>query len=215
MSGLSPKLRPALPGYDATGTIDTTALDRFNSVFTEYLQWNQRGQGPLVADRGKKVSVALYKLYRKQAEPNKAALREKIFARSGYKLKRRLRRDDSGKHISWEQEIGLRSSGVAVLATSWLHVRWRSNNAVGRYLRVNRRRRRMGEALVDAAEGNARPSVKLISYLQGVIALNQERALVAQTLHYQAADMAVYVQRKHAEFLANRLVGDFRTTISI
>jgi hypothetical protein len=215
MSELSPKLTPPVPAYDGTGDLDTAALDTFNARFAEYLQWNERGQGPLIADRGKKVSIAIYKLYRQQAEPNKAALRAKIAAEAGYRLRRRARRDDSGKAVSWRDEIGLRASGNAVLATSWLHDRWRSNNAVGRFLRTNRRRRLIGSADVDAAEGNANPSVRLTSYLAGAIALNQERALVSQALFYQAADMAVYIERKHAEFLARRLVGDFRTTIEI
>jgi hypothetical protein len=190
-------------------------LGEFQAAFDEYLRWNQRGQGELVADRGKKVSIAIYKIYRKQAEPNKAALREKIFAQEGYEIKRRLRRDGSGKSIPWAQEVNLRASGVAVLATSWLHNRWRKNNAVGRYLRVNRRRRRMGEAIVDAAPGNTAPSVKLITYLDGAVALNQQRALVSQALFYQAADMRVYTARKHQEWIASRLIGDFRTEVTV
>lgn len=190
-------------------------LPIFEERLGEYLQWNQRGQGQLIADRGKKVSIAIYKIYRKQAEPNKAALRAKIFAQEGYTIKRRLRRDTSGKHISWADEIGLRASGVSVLATSWLQSRWSSNQAQGRFLRTNRRRRIIGSADVDAGPDNPNPSVRLTSYLAGAVALNQERALISQALSEQAADMAVYIERKHAEFIATRLVGDFRSVIEI
>jgi hypothetical protein len=201
--------------FDGEGTLDTAALDSFNARFAEYLQWNLRGQGELVADRTKKVSIAIYKLYREQAQPSKAALREKIAAEVGYRMKRRARRDDSGKAISWRDELGLRASGVAVLATSWLHNRWRSSQAKGRFLRTNRRRRYIGALDIDAGPDTPNPSARLTSYLRGALVLNQQRALVSRALTEQAADMAVYIKRKHEEFLARRLVGDFRTTISV
>lgn len=194
-------------------TSDTKGIDQFHAALGAYVVWNKRDQGQLIADRGKKLSVAIYKVYRGTAEKSKTALREKIFAETGYELKRRMNPFTS-KRLTWAQEVNVRAGGVAVLATSWLHTRWRSNQAKGRFLRVNRVGKRMGEIVADAAPGNATPSILLASFLQGAVALNQQRRLVSQACYYQAADMQKYIARKHQEKLAALFREPFTAAIS-
>ena len=196
---------------------DFTQSEAFQASLSEYLRWNTREQGPLIEDRGRKVSIAIFKEYREIAAPSGKVLRQIIFSETGYRLKRGINTfgPREGKRRTYAEELSARASGNAVLAASWLHRRWRSNQSKGRFLVPNRRGKALGEAIVNAAEGQANPTVTLISYVEGALVVNRERAIIDKVLVDQAEDMAVYVARKHREFIAKRLIGDFRTTLSV
>lgn len=196
---------------DAAGSVD-----RFQAAFAEYLRWNQRGQGPLTADRGQKVRIALVLAF-KGISPSEGEIRSEVAAR-GFAIKRR--KNKSGRTLTVEEEMKARIRSRRFLSASFVTPGWRKSSnedegVSGRFTALNRGGKTIGSVLVKAGRDEPAPRVSISSILAGVIEQDRRRDIVDHVLSDQAADMAVYVQRKHAEFIAARLVGDFRTTISI
>jgi hypothetical protein len=193
---------------------NTTELERFHATLSDYLIWNKRGQGQIVSDRAKKLSIEVYKLFRATAQKDRAALREKIIGDQGYGIYRR-KDPKTGKRVTWAKEMSLRTSGRGVLSASWLNKRWQKNDTQGRFLAVNRRGRPLGEVVADAGPVNEHPSVTITSFLEGVVKLNAERRIVNQAFANQIADMEIYIARKHQEKLTSLFQEPFTGTVLI
>lgn len=187
----------------------TSGLDAFHAALSRYIIWSSKGQGGATEDRARKVRFELYRVFRKIAK-SPQQLREEVSAH-GFAFKRR---DDkaTGKAVSLEREVALRIRSLRYLSVSWLFTAWRARRDGQRatFSAVDRAQKKIGEAIVATAEGTVSPYVQLTSFLAGVAAQNRERALVDQALRNQAADMAVYIARKHAEWLQ----GEFNKTFS-
>ncbi len=177
-----------------------TGLDVFNAALSRYLVWTSKGQGPAVEDRARKVRFELYRQFRKIAKTAQG-LREEISA-YGFEFKRRLD-PRTGKAVSPERELELRTRSLRFLSVSWIFSAWRARREGqnGRFTAVAYGQKTIGEAIVVTSEGTESPHVELTSFLEGVLAQNRQRNLVDAALRNQAADMAVYIARKHQEYL--------------
>lgn len=193
---------------------DTAELEAFQASLAEYSIWNGRGQGPLTEDRGQKVRIALIGAFR-EISPSAAELTSEITSRR-FAIRRRKTR--AGRTLTVNEEIKARLRSRRFLAASFVMPGWKrlgeDEGQSGRFTARTRAQKMIGSALVRTATGNPAPSVDLTSILTGAVVQSRRRQLTAGVLRAQAADMAVYVARKHREWMASRLIGDFRTTIS-
>jgi hypothetical protein len=187
-----------------------SALDEFNAALSRYLIWTSKGQGPATEDRARKVRFELFRVFRKIAL-TPAKLRGEISALD-FEFRRRLD-PKTGKALSPEKEVAARIRSLRFLSISWLFTAWktRREGQSARYTATARGQKTIGEAIVNTSVGTASPYVELASFLEGVLAQNRERNLIDAALRNQSADMAVYIARKHAEFLQ----GTFKKTYAV
>lgn len=190
---------------------NTSGLDAFRAALARYVIWSGKGQGPVVEDRARKLRFELFKVFKKIAKTPQG-LREEISVH-GFEFKRRLD-PKTGKAVSPEREVDLRIRSLRYLSVSWIYAQWRArrDGQSGRFSAVSRGQKVIGEAIVSTSEGTASPYVELTSYLEGVMAQNSKRKLLDAALANQAADMAVYIARKHQEWLAAQLGRGFEVT---
>jgi hypothetical protein len=180
------------------------SLRQFDRALREYLRYNQREAGPLIENRAKKVQWELYRQF-KAIAPTRDKIEQEAAAR-GYAIRRRKGAD--GKSLSVKQELALRKRSIGYLSVSYLFRAWRANRdgQNARHSATSRRNRKIGEALIRTAKGQRHPSVRISSFLEGVLVQNRQRGLVDKALRAQATDMKTYVRRKQQEAL-KRTVG--------
>lgn len=188
-----------------------SALDDFNAALSRYIVWYSRGQGAAVEHRAARIRLELYGLFRKIAKTPQQLIEE--ISALGYEFKRRLS-PVTGKAVTPEGEVALRLRSLRYLAVSWIFKAWRlrRDGQRGAFTAVNRSQQTIGEAIVNTAEGTASPYVELTSFLQGVMVQNRQRNLMDQALRNQAEDMAVYIARKHAEWLQGNFAKNFNVS---
>lgn len=204
---------------------DLSALDEFNRVFGSYVVWASKDQGPLIEDRGRKVRLELFKLFKGIAR-TPGQLRAEI-ASLGYSIRRRadgeLAKDypaaaavGAVPRISTEEEIKARIRSLRFLSVSFLIKGWKAaaDGQSGRFSARSRAQAEIGSALVRTAKGTAEPFVSLTSLLEGAVTQNRERGLADRALVNQASDMATYIARKHQEKLANLFRAPLQAAIS-
>lgn len=209
----------------STGTQDLSAIEEFERSFASYQVWAKKEQGPLIEDRGRKVRMELYKLFRGIAQ-SPAQLRAEIAGR-GYAVRRRADESLTALYpaaaavgavprISMEDEIRARVRSLRFLSVSFIIRGWRSatEGQSGRFSARTRAKQEIGSALVRTAKGETAPFVSLTSLLEGAVVQNRQRLLADQALFKQAADMAEYVRRKHVEKLAGLFREPFNAAIS-
>lgn len=179
------------------GGTSTQSLRQFDRALQQYLRWNKRETGPLIENRGKRLQWELYRAF-KAIAPSRDKIDQEAAAR-GYAIRRR--RGPDGKRLSVKKELALRKRSIGYLSVSYLFRAWKANREgqSAQFAATSRRNRRIGEALVRTAKGERRPSVRLTSFLQGVMVQNRQRRLVDHALKAQSADMKTYVRRKQQE----------------
>jgi hypothetical protein len=177
-----------------------TGLDEFNAALSRYLVWTSKGQGPATEDRARKVRFELFRVFRKIAKTPQGLIEE--ISNLGYEFKRR-KDPATGKAVSPEKEVALRIRSLRFLSVSWIFKAWRArrDGQRGTFSAVDRGQKTIGQAIVNTAEDTVSPHVELLSFLQGVAVQNAQRQLLDQALRNQAEDMAVYIARKHQEWL--------------
>lgn len=177
-----------------------SALDEFNAAFSRYLVWTSKGQGAATEDRARKVRFELYRVFRKIAKTPQGLLGELVTL--GYGFKRR-KDPHTAKAVSPEREVAYRTRSLRFLSVSWIFRAWRArrDGQTGTFTALDRAQEQIGEAVVNTAPGTESPWVQLTSFLAGVGAQNKQRDLVDAALRGQAADMAVYIAKKHQEYL--------------
>jgi hypothetical protein len=176
-------------------------VQAFHRVLREYARHNQRDLGPLIESRAKRLRFELYRQF-KAIAPSKERI-EKGAAAQGYRIRRRQSR--SGKTMSLKQEIAARKRSIGWLSASWIFREWKAkrDGQSGFYRAMSRARKAIGEAIVRTAKGQRHPSVRLTSFLSGVMIQNQRRTLVSKAMRAQVADMRTYIARKQKEQFMN------------
>lgn len=169
----------------------------FQRVLREYASYNKRDLGPIVESRAKRLRFELYRQY-KAIAPSKERIEQEVSAR-GYRIRRRIGKD--GKRLSLKQEIAARKRSIGWLSASWIFREWRTkrDGQSGFFKALARNKSAIGAAIVRTAKGRRNPSVRLTSYLSGVMVQNQRRSLVSKALQAQVADMRTYIARKQRE----------------
>lgn len=183
-----------------------TGLDEFNAALSRYLVWTKRSQGGAVEHRAHRIRLELYRQFRKIAKTEQQLIEE--VSALGYEFKRRKSKV-TGKAVSPEREVALRLRSLRYLSVSWIFKAWRNRRAGqnAAFSAVARGQKQIGEAIVATSEGTESPHVQLTSFLEGVMVQNQRRKLMDQVLRNEAADMAVYIARKHQEWLQGNFLG--------
>lgn len=176
-------------------------VQAFHRVLQEYARHNQRDLGPLIESRAKRLRFELYRQF-KAIAPSKERIENEAAAR-GYRLKRRKSR--SGKTMSVKQELAARKRSIGWLSASWIFREWKSkrDGQSGFFRAMSQARQTIGSAIVRTAKGQRNPSVRLTSFLSGVMIQNQRRALVNRAMQAQTADMRSYIARKQKEQFIN------------
>ncbi len=107
--------------------------------------------------------------------------------------------------MSLKQEIAARKRSIGWLSASWIFREWKAkrDGQSGFYRAMSRARKAIGEAIVRTAKGQRHPSVRLTSFLSGVMIQNQRRTLVSKAMRAQVADMRTYIARKQKEQFMN------------
>jgi hypothetical protein len=173
----------------------------FQRTLREYTRYNQRELGPLIESRAKRLRFELYRQF-KAIAPSKERIEQEAAARS-YAIRRRKNR--KGKTLSVKQEIAARKRSIGWLSASWIFREWKSrrDGQTGFFKALSRAKTAIGAAIVRTAKGQRSPSVRLTSYLSGVMIQNQRRALVSKAMQAQVADMRGYIARKQKEQFMN------------
>ena len=201
------------PGF--ADAYSAASFGAFEKALGDYLVWNKRGQGPLIEDRGHKIRLALFRAYRDIA-PSADRIRAEV-ALLGYAIRRRLGK--SGQPLTVAQEIRARVRSRNWLAASFTVPGWKrlpeGKGQTGRFVARTRAATEIGSVLVRTQEGEESPRVSLLSDLEGALAQSRRRGIVAGVLTDQAADMAVYVARKHREWISRQLAGDYTAVITV
>lgn len=169
----------------------------FQRVLREYARYNRRDLGPLIESRAKRLRFELYRQF-KAIAPSKERIEQEAAAR-GYAIRRRKNR--KGKTLSVKQEIAARKRSIGWLSASWIFREWKSrrDGQTGFFKALSRSKSAIGAAIVRTAKGQRRSSVRLTSYLSGVMIQNQRRGLVAKAMRAQVSDMRGYIARKQKE----------------
>lgn len=172
-------------------------IQAFHRVLREYARHNQRDLGPLIESRAKRLRFELYRQF-KAIAPSKERIEQEASSR-GYRIRRR--KSKSGKTMSLKQEIAARKRSIGWLSASWIFREWKAkrDGQSGFFRAMSRTRKAIGEAIVRTAKGQRNPSVRLTSFLSGVMIQNQRRALVGKAMRAQVADMRTYIARKQKE----------------
>jgi hypothetical protein len=172
--------------------IDPRNLKAFNKQLEEYIRYNQRSLGEIVANKAYYVHLNIYKRFRAMA-PTPEDIDSEIEA-LGYRVKR-------AKGMTVDKERRRRRASVKYLGISFLLADWRRRNEVRNIVasRRNRRNREIGKAIERTARGVRHPSVEIISYLEGAVKINQERRIIDQVLAGEVISMKRYVIRKQKE----------------
>jgi len=172
-------------------------VQAFHRVLREYARHNQRDLGPLIESRAKRLRFELYRQF-KAIAPSKERIENEAAAR-GYAIRRR--KGKGGKTLSTKQELAARKRSIGWLSASWIFREWKSRREgqIGFFRALSRAKRAIGSAIVRTAKGQRNPSVRLTSYLSGVMIQNQRRALVSRAMQAQVADMRTYIARKQKE----------------
>jgi len=173
----------------------------FQKVLREYTRYNQRDLGPLIESRAKRLRFELYRQF-KAIAPSKERIEQEAAAR-GYAIRRR--KGKSGKTLTVKQELAARKRSIGWLSASWIFREWKAkrDGQTGYYKALSRAKTAIGGAIVRTAKGQRNPSVRLTSYLSGVMVQNQRRGLVAKAMQAQVADMRRYIARKQKEQFLN------------
>jgi len=181
---------------NADASRDTRAFQR---VLREYTRHNRRELGPLIESRARRMRFELYRQF-KAIAPSKERIEQEAQGR-GYAIRRRKGKD--GRTLTTRQELAARKRSIGWLSASWIFREWKSKREgqTGFFKALSRARRAIGEAIVRTARGQRNPSVRLTSYLSGVMIQNQRRSLVSKALRAQMADMRRYIARKQQERL--------------
>ena len=169
----------------------------FQKALQEYARFNQRDLGPLIEGRAKRLRFELYRQFRAIA-PSKRRIEQEAASR-GYAIRRR--KGKSGKTLSVKQELAARKRSIGWLSASWIFREWKSkrDGQSGFFKAMSRAKTAIGAAIVRTARGQRSPSVRLTSYLSGVMVQNQRRGLVSKAMQAQVADMRGYIARKQKE----------------
>ena len=203
-----------------------TARD-FQTTLARYVSWSKKDQGPLIESRARRFRFALFRAFRAIAK-TPAQLQSEISG-LGYAIKRRDKSDADqtalrsafgirgalnyeDRTVSTEEEIRLRTKSLRFLSVSFIFSAWRGSGE-GQQKRFSARSRhqaRIGEAIVSTRKGTENPFVSLTSFLEGVVAQNSRRRIVAAAMQSETRDMLAYLERKHRE----RLVASFRHTFN-
>lgn len=194
-----------------SATANMSGLDEFNAALSRYIVWYSKGQGAAVEHRAHRIRLELYGLFRKTAKTPQGLIEE--ISGLGYQFKRRLS-PTTGKAVTPEGEVALRMRSLRYLAVSWIFRAWRQRRDGQRanFSAVDRAQKTIGEAIVNTADGTESPYVTLTSFLEGVMAQNRQRNLMDQALRGQAEDMAVYIARKHTEWLQGAFTKTFNVS---
>jgi hypothetical protein len=192
--------------------MDTSAakdVRAFHRVLREYARHNKRDLGPLIESRARRLRFELYRQF-KAIAPSKERIEREAAAR-GYAIRRR--KGKNGRTLSVKQEIAARKRSIGWLSASWIFREWKAKREGQRgfFKALSRARRSIGEAIVRTARGQRNPSVRLTSYLSGVMIQNQRRALVSKAMRAQVGDMRAYIARKQKEQFINLVR---KTTVS-
>ncbi|MGC9452649.1 MAG: hypothetical protein ACP5I4_14515 [Oceanipulchritudo sp.] len=173
----------------------------FQRTLREYTRYNQRELGPLIESRAKRLRFELYRQF-KAIAPSKERIEQEAAARN-YAIRRR--KNKKGKTLSVKQEIAARKRSIGWLSASWIFREWKSrrDGQTGFFKALSRAKTAIGAAIVRTAKGQRSPSVRLTSYLSGVMIQNQRRALVSKAMQAQVADMRGYIARKQKEQFMN------------
>ena len=204
---------------------DTAAMEEFQRAFARYQVWAGKEQGPLVEDRGRKVRLELFKLFKATAK-TPAELRAEI-ASLGCAVRRRVDGKLAAEYpaaaavgavprVSTEEEVKARVRSLRFLSVSFIIKGWRSatEGQSGRFSARTRAQAEIGSALVRTAKGEAAPYVSLTSLLDGAVVQNRERMITDRALSNQAADMGRYIARKHQEKLSQLFRAPFNAAVS-
>lgn len=173
----------------------------FHRVLREYARHNQRDLGPLIESRAKRLRFELYRQF-KAIAPSKERIENEAAAR-GYRIRRR--KGASGKTMSLKQELAARKRSIGWLSASWIFREWKTkrDGQSGFFRALSRAKQAIGSAIVRSAKGQRNPSVRLTSFLSGVMIQNQRRTLVSKAMRAQVADMRTYIARKQKEQFMN------------
>jgi hypothetical protein len=184
-----------------SGGISSKQLVAFNKALGDYARYNRRELGPLIESRAKRMRFELYRQF-KAIAPTKERIEQEAAGRN-YAIRRR--KGKSGKTLTVKQEIAARKRSIGWLSASWIFREWKSkrDGQSGFFKSVSRAKSAIGAAIVRTAKGQRRPSVRLTSYLSGVMIQNQRRSLVNKAMQAQVADMRGYIARKQREQFMN------------
>lgn len=176
-------------------------MQAFHRVLREYAKHNKRDLGPMIESRARRLRFELYRQF-KAIAPSKERIDQEAAGR-GYAIRRR--KSKSGKTLTTKQEIAARKRSIGWLSASWIFREWKSKREgqAGFFKSLSRAKTAIGGAIVRTAKGQRRPSVRLTSYLSGVMIQNQRRTLVSKAMRAQVADMRSYIARKQKEQLLN------------
>jgi len=169
----------------------------FQKVLQEYARYNQRDLGPLIEGRAKRLRFELYRQF-KAIAPSRERIEQEAAGRN-YAIRRR--KSKTGQTLSVRQEIAARKRSIGWLSASWIFREWKSkrDGQSGFFKALSRAKTAIGSAIVRTAKGQRGPSVRLTSYLSGVMIQNQRRYLVSKAMRAQVADMRGYIARKQKE----------------
>ncbi len=182
-------------------------LEAFQKALRDYTRYNRRELGPLIENRARRVQWDLYRRFREIA-PTPEKINKEAEAR-GFEIRRRIGKD--GKHLSVKQELALRRRSTGWLSISFLLRTWRAQREgqTGVFSALSRTRREVGKAIIRTAKGQRRPSVRIVSLLEGAAIQARQRGIVNRVLQSQTADMRSYIARKQQERIQKTIAKSF------
>lgn len=200
-----------MPGKPA---ISSRNLEAFNRALAEYVKYNKRELGVIIESKSQWIKKEIYKEFRDIA-PTADQISSEAEKR-GYRTRRRY---EGGVRVSFDREIKARRSSIKYLSVSFMLFQWRKKRE-GQNITVdqrNRRNRQIGKVIDRTARGIRRPSVEIISYLEGALKVNRERAIISRVLAKETLEMKNYVIQKQREAQARTIakVGEFTKGLGI
>ena len=186
-------------------------LQKFQEALRAYLRYNRRELGPLIENRARRLQWELYRRFRDIA-PTKEKI-DQDAAALGFRIRRATGSD--GKPLTVRRELARRRRSIRWLSVSFLQRQWRAKREgqSTAFAAASRRKREIGRAIIRTAKGEARPRVRILSFLEGAAVQSRQRGIVDRALRAEANDMRTYVARKQREQAQRDLSGTFNHLI--
>lgn len=209
-------------------SITTPEFVRFNRNFFEYIKASGKMPSQVIFEKGRDLRIKTFQGFRRVAwkRGRKGGAwkeqRRRFKAGRGVKVRGYIRRNiaegntDMGSRVAgwapkdapltkagkpmnrWQkavwQEMRYRQAGVGILGVSLLDRRWRYRKA-GRYLAVNKTRRLKELGAIEQTDD----SFKITMSVDGAVTVDQRYGIARTAINEVAADMGVYLVRKHKE----------------